>query len=219
MMLTIETDNPDIDVKELMQRVDEKAGQVKKSMMTKSNAFFSVHDLPPEHPESPPQIDLKDQYHINELLGLRGDHFVASAYRAIIQKKPDPEIIARYTVLYYQGILTKKELLCTLRYSPEGRKKGVHIQGLRIPCMIGKIFRIPVLGRFCRIFVCILRLPLLFRNIQRLDNMLIACQDELQVKVNAEEYNRHLKRISMAFQMTEQRTLDLLQELEENHLQ
>ena len=212
-MLTIETDNPDIDVNDLMLRVEDEVKKIKRKSLPFRRIVFSVDDKCEQVNVLPP-IELKDQYHINELIGLRGDHFVVSAYRAIIQEKPDSEIIERYKVLFSQGAVTKKELLCRLRYSPEGKKKNIQIKGLLIPRLVGRAFRIPVVGSFLRINVCILRLPVLFRNIQRLDNMLITCQQDLQAKVNAEDYSRHLKRISSAFQMTEQRVVELQHEFE-----
>ena len=213
-MLTIETDNPDIDVDDLMQRVEDEVKKIKRKSLPLGKIVFSVDDKYEQVNVLPP-IELKDQYHINELIGLRGDHFVISAYRAIIQEKPDPEIIERYKVLFSQGAVTKKELLCRLRYSPAGKKKNIQIKGLFFPCLVGKAFRIPVVGYFCRIIVCIVRLPALFRIIQRLDNVSIACQEELKSKVDTENYSRDLKRISLAFQMTEQRIVELMQEIEE----
>ncbi len=210
-MLTIETKTPGVDVGKLTERIEKEIARVKMKKVPPRRISLSIDRDSYKVPE-PPKIAIKDRYRIEELLAYQGDNFVCNAFRAIIQESVSPEVMEKYRQLYYQGIVSKKELLVKLRYSPDGRRKNVIISGILPAYLLQILYKIPLFGYGFRVVVSVLRLPVTIRNVQRLNNMLIACQEELKTKVDAEEYLNNLQRVNLAFQVTDQRMLDFLQE-------
>jgi O-antigen chain-terminating methyltransferase len=145
----IDRNNPEIDVDALMARVRQTAA--------------SPRALPPLQ-DPPPNLGLKpDPFNhpitvlgtggsedrvvrIKELLGLNDRDFVEMAYRRILQRDPDPTGLEIYLTKLRQGALTKVEILGIMRFSPEGRRKGVRVRGLRLRLFIRSVYRVPLLG-------------------------------------------------------------------------
>ena len=187
--------------------------KIKRKVMPVNRTMFSVNEQPAQRHELF-EIEIKDEYRLTELLAYKGRYFVPNVCRAIFQGRPDPKLVEKYNSLFSQGILSKQEIIVDLRFSPAGEKINVSINGLRSARLVLRLFKLPVLGTIARICACIYRLPLLVRNIQRIDYLLEYCREELEVKVDSTDYINNMKRISLAFQMTEQRMIDLLQEFE-----
>ena len=98
------------------------------------------------------RIPLKREYALPELLSLSDRDFVESAYRALLRRAPDDSGLTHYLERLRDGRLSKVEVLAALRWSPEGEKEGVHVDGLLAPFLLQKWRRKrwvgPVLGWF-----------------------------------------------------------------------
>lgn len=96
-------------------------------------------DLP-----NPP--DAKPEYRLSELLEYADRAFVENAYAAVLRRPADAEGLVFHLNKLRAGALTKVEVLGSLRWSPEGIAKGVHIDGLLLPFKLQQWKRKPFLG-------------------------------------------------------------------------
>ena len=104
-----------------------------------------------------PALDLKPAYALGELLRYSDELFVRNAYHAILRREPDQQGLHIYLSRLRQGVLSKLDILGALRFSSEGRKHGVIIQGLRVPWLLHVAYRIPLLGSLLALVSILLR--------------------------------------------------------------
>lgn len=88
----------------------------------------------------------KKEFVLGELLAASDVTFVELAYRALLRRDPDPAGYDHYVSSLRSGRMSKVELLGALRWSPEGRARSVHVDGLLVPCILQRWKKIPVLG-------------------------------------------------------------------------
>ena len=100
-----------------------------------------------------------NRYHISDLLRYHDRVFVDSAYRAILKRPPDATEFARDLKRLQSGAFNKIDLLATLRYSTEGKAKGVEVDGLTVPALVRRLGQIPIVGYFVRLAIALVRLP------------------------------------------------------------
>ena len=101
------------------------------------------------------------RYHVNDLLKFHDEVFVRNAYLAVLKREPDEAGLSQQLALLRGGRFDKIDILAGLRYSPEGRKKNVRVDGLARPAFVRRLGRIPVLGYLFRLCVALGQLPLL----------------------------------------------------------
>lgn len=87
-----------------------------------------------------------DRYHVKDLLKYHDRQFVWNAYLALLKREPDEEGFTRFLEKLQSGQLNKIEVLARLRYSPEGKRKKVTIDGLRIPALLRRLYRLPLMA-------------------------------------------------------------------------
>ena len=101
---------------------------------------------------SAPRIPVKREYVLPEMLSLSDRDFVENAYRALLRRAPDDAGMRHFLDRLRDGRLSKVEVLAALRWSPEGEKEGVHVDGLLVPFLLQKWRRKrwigPVVGWF-----------------------------------------------------------------------
>lgn len=87
----------------------------------------------PQPAEQPPRLELplRSHYDLEELLQFDGQHFIHNAYRALLQRNPDPNGLTSWQD-YQAKEPRKTQLLLALLNSEEARSHGTHIQGLDI---------------------------------------------------------------------------------------
>jgi SAM-dependent methyltransferase len=124
-----------------------------------------------------------ERYALNDFLALHDRDFIEAAYRGVLRRRPDPDGEAHYLGALRRGDLSKTEILGRLRYSPEGRKLKVPVQGLFATFAVQHSYRIPVLGRCLATLSAILRLPLIVRNLQRVESYQHARNAEVEAAV------------------------------------
>jgi predicted O-methyltransferase YrrM len=112
--------------------------------------------------------------HLNDFLKYHDEIFVINAYRGVLKIKPDAHEVEQFLTELRLGKMSKVEILGRLRYSQEGREKGVKIRGLFWAFTIQSWFKIPVLGYFCRLTVGIFNLPTILTNLQTLETSAFA---------------------------------------------
>ncbi len=111
----------------------------------------------------------KNSYHINEFCLYHDEPFIKNIFKGLIKRQPNEDELEQYLLLLRQGLLSKKEIIAKIRFSKEGRKRGVQIKGLKIPSLIMLIKKIPLIGFIFKILITIIRLPSLVTQVQQLE--------------------------------------------------
>jgi 2-polyprenyl-3-methyl-5-hydroxy-6-metoxy-1,4-benzoquinol methylase len=179
---------------------------------------LSLADAPlPRHSSGQlvlPELDMQpefetradDHYHVDELLRFHDREFVRNAYRAILKREPDDVGYAAYLKNLRSGRFNKIDVLASLRFSDEGKRKGVGVQGLTFPGFLRRLYRVPVLGYLLELTVGLLRLPVFFKGQRQFESYTVAQQERL---VN------HLNLISRVLSEADARRADNLSEINE----
>ena len=200
-----EIDSPGdgLDLAQLMDQIRSDAEQRKRNSLKNGVSLFyrqlltqafdvllpSLPALPPEQLLVPnlklqPDLERRDSYHINDLLGFHDDQFVRNAYWAVLRREPDDTGLAQYLGKLRSGRYSKIDILAALRFSPEGRRANVEIRGLSRYSYFRKLYRVPVLGYFLELAVAIFRLPVLIASHRQLEAHTAAQLDRVASHVN-----------------------------------
>lgn len=128
-----------------------------------ANGSSAPNPTPSPAPELKLQPDFQprsnNRYHISDLLRYHDRAFVDNSYRAILKRPPDATEFARDLKRLRSGESNKIDLLATLRYSNEGKAKGVELDGLTVPALVRQLGHLPVIGYFVRLAIALVRLP------------------------------------------------------------
>lgn len=156
------------------------------------NAFLSpqISSLPPLKLQ--PELEKRDRYHLNDLLGFHDEVFVRNAYKAILKREPDDSGMAHFLKNLRNGRYSKLDVLSSLRFSPEGQNTNVQIEGLGRRSVLRRMYRVPVAGYFLRLAVAIARLPVLITNFRRLESHTMAQLERVSSHIN--EGTAHISR-------------------------
>jgi hypothetical protein len=198
----INTNNPEINVEELMQRIRAEVAQRKaasckpESQAAVGKPRFSADvenisgeefpaftlnlpELSPFAVQSAFQAKADGLYHVNDLLSYHDQAFVNAAYRAILHRSPDTVGYQLFLNMLRNGF-AKVDILGRLRYSKEGRSVGAKISGLALPFLLQRACRAPVLGRFVQVLSALWYLPHLERNQRMFENHTISLMEQTQ---------------------------------------
>lgn len=124
------------------------------------------------------------RYHVNDLLKFHDSTFIQNAYRAILKRGPDAAGYRTFLESLRSARLNKIDILARLRYSAEGRSKQVEIEGLRLPSMIRKAYRVPYLGYLLNLLIALWRLPTQVRSEQQFEAHMLAQQEMIVEHLN-----------------------------------
>lgn len=148
------------------------------------DALLFTPDAPLAPLKLQPELDERDHYHVNELLGFHDEPFVRNAYKAILKREPDDSGLAHFLSNLRNGRYSKIDVLSSIRFSPEGENANVQIEGLGKLSALRKIYRVPVVGYFLRLAVAIARLPVLITNFRQLESHTMAQLDRVAGHIN-----------------------------------
>jgi hypothetical protein len=129
-------------------------------------------------------LSTDDRYHVNDLLKYHDRNFIQNAYRAILKRGPDATGYRDFIESLRSAHLNKIDILARLRYSAEGRSKQVEIEGLKLPALIRKAYRLPVIGYLLNLAVALGRLPLIIRGEQQFEAHVLAQQEMVVTHLN-----------------------------------
>lgn len=173
-------------------------------------------DLPAQYsrlPDEFPRLRLQPEfypspngrYHINDLLKYHDQEFIWNAYRAILKREPDQTGLSDWLERLRSGSRNKIDILASLSSSREGRRANVSVDGLKMPALIRKVYRLPVIGYLAELAVAITRLPSLLRSQRQLENHLVAQQERIAGHI-LQTNHQLLHRIEMLRHDTESQT-------------
>ncbi len=148
------------------------------------NAFLApqISSLPPLKLQ--PELEKRDRYHVNDLLGFHDEVFVRNAYKVILKREPDDSGMAHFLKNLRNGRYSKVDVLSALRFSSEGENVNVQIEGLSRGSVLRKMYRVPVAGYLLRLVVAIARLPVLITNFRRVESHSMAQLDRVACHIN-----------------------------------
>lgn len=106
----------------------------------------------------------KAEYTVQELLQYDDQEFVETAYRAILRRVADEIGLRHFTHGLRVGSISKIEVLGALRWSEEGKQRGVHVDGLLVPWTVQKWRRRRWVGPVLDWCYSLARLPRLART-------------------------------------------------------
>lgn len=154
-----------------------------------------------------------DRYHINDLVRFDDAEFVRNAYRAILRRVPDAAGFDFYLESLRAARFDKIEILAKLRFSPEGKAKRVHVEGLRLPAMARSAGHLPFVGRFVRLALLPSRVS---AQHQQLAGQIAWQSQELKGQGEefnrySEEFNRRVASIAGALEAAQASTTDALE--------
>lgn len=106
-----------------------------------------------------PTVEIRKRYTIGELVCYHDDDFIYNAYRAVLHRNPDPAGRQHYLAGIRDMRFSKSEVLARLRFSKEGKARGVAIRGLLPSTAIEAGYRIPLLGYALRLMAFLVQIP------------------------------------------------------------
>src|SRR5687768_17758711 len=144
-----------------------------------SSAFPELKLQPDFQPRS------NNRYHISDLLRYHDRAFVDNSYRAVLKRPPDATELARDLKRIRSGEFNKIDLLATLRYSNEGKAKGVELDGLTLPAVVRQLGHVPVVGYFIRLAIALARLPRQVRDQREFAGYVLSQNQQIADFINA----------------------------------
>jgi hypothetical protein len=172
--------------------IDDLANVIRESMVQKNDDAPRRVAQTVSPPAGPPQLKLQPdfepgsdhRYHINDLLRYHDRVFVQVAYRAVLKRSANDTELLRDLRQLRSGNVNKIDLLATLRFSPEGRAKGVQLDGLLLPALIRRLGQVPLLGYPIRLGIALVRLPNLIRDQREFGSYLLAQNEQMADFIN-----------------------------------
>jgi len=136
-------------------------------------------ELPSWNPT--PRFEAKSEYVLSELLRFDDLEFIEVAYRALLRREPDLTGREGYLNALRGGSTSKVEILGSMRFSEEGRKCGVHVDGLLLPYKLHQWRHRPLVGPVLGFLMAVARLPRLALRLQSMEAR--AAQENQQVGI------------------------------------
>ena len=112
----------------------------------------------------------KREYVLHELLQYSDADFVDTAYLTLLRRPADVAERERFLTALRSGQLDKVEVLGKIRFSEEGRRQSVHVDGLLLPYKLHQWRRVRGIGRVLAFAMAIVKLPRMVMHLQVLDN-------------------------------------------------
>ena len=180
-----------LDLAQLMARIRAEAENRKRtapafSPIPLAEISQTTSPVPGSLPELELQPDLprRERYELNDLLGFHDEAFVRNAYKVILKREPDDAGFADYLTKLRSGHYNKIDIIRSLRFSSEGQRANVSIEGLTWLVNLRRIYRVPVVGYLLQLVVAIVRLPVLIANHRRLESHTAAQLERVATHVN-----------------------------------
>jgi len=120
--------------------------------------------LPADHPQ-------RGRYRLDEMVHVHGEAFVDRSYRYLVKRPPDALALMQWLERLQRGD-SKIALLGDLRWSAEGRRHDVQVDGLRLRYAFWRATQWPVLGGIIERLALIGALPSIAREQRRLGQLL-----------------------------------------------
>jgi len=98
-------------------------------------------------------LTMKDVYTIEDFIKYHDIEFIRNVYDKVLSDGIDKNTLENKLNLLRSGEKSKSEILSMVRFSKEGRKKGIKIIGIKKRFIMMILNRIPIINIFVRIFM------------------------------------------------------------------
>lgn len=126
----------------------------------------------------------KSEYVLSELLRFDDMEFIEVAYRALLHREPDVLGLDDYLNALRGGSASKVEILGSIRFSAEGRRCGIHVDGLLLPYKLHQWRRRRLVGPVLGSLMAVARLPRLALHLQSMEAKAAQQSQQLGMAVN-----------------------------------
>lgn len=161
--------------------------------------------------ELQPRFVSQKSYHVNDLLRYHDHQFVWNAYRAVLKREPDEVGLREHLQVLRSGRVSKLDILWRLRYSPEGRRKNVPIEGLGFSGLLRRAYRVPVVGYLLEWAAIVARLPSIIHGQREFESYLVGQQERIVTALRPQLLNYQKLAESLNKGIAEQKQLARLQ--------
>ncbi len=187
----------DLSIEEIMEIIKEESKKVNSDK--KSYERISER-VPKKSGIDRKRIQSKNSYSIEELCAYNDIDFIKNAYRALLKREADSEGLNKFLRDLRSGEKDKVAILSEIRFSSEGRRKGVEVPGLRGVYLKTRLYKIPVAGYFLKWLVTLIKLPKLLKRINEFEAYANAKFSDMEVKQGRffkifEEVEANIKRL------------------------
>lgn len=136
----------------------------------------------------------RSEYVLADLLAFDGAEFIDVAYQALLRRHADPVGSDGYLIALRSGAASKVEILGQIRFSEEGRKAGVHVDGLLLPYKLHQWRHKRVIGPVLAFVMGVARLPRLAFRLQSMEAKAAQGNQQLGTALDrlAAEVHEHL---------------------------
>lgn len=161
-------EHEDLPLDALMARVREEVSKRRsiEAASSDDHGDIRVTQRLPRWSAAAARLPVKPSYGLTDLLQFADEEFVLTAYRIILRRPADADGLKALLSAMRNGLMSKVEVLGALRFSDEGRRNDVHIDGLLLPYKLHRLRRVPVLGRILAFGMALARLPRLSMLLQ-----------------------------------------------------
>lgn len=177
-----ETNYPKLSVEEIMDRIKKEVAK-RRGENPDSDPVSEIEDnlTPSENnheiqynyidaiPSRKVPFEQKEVYEYSDFTKYHDENFIINVYRGLLKREPDTEGFRHYLELLRNGEMSKPEIISLIRYSGEGRQKGVKLLGFKKRLVFYGLLRVPVLSKFVQWPYYLVRLPKLVKNIRELE--------------------------------------------------
>jgi len=111
----------------------------------------------------------RDHYTLADFFRFDDEDFVDVAYRALLRRPANDAGSKEYLAALRSGTISKVEILGLIRFSDEGMKQSVPVEGLSGPYRLHRWRRLPIVGWFLGMGWALARLPGLSRRLQAIE--------------------------------------------------
>lgn len=111
----------------------------------------------------------RPRYVLSDFLRFDDEDFVDIAYSKLLRRPADPAGREGYVTALRSGVLSKVEILGSIRFSEEGRERAVHVDGLLLPYKLHHLRHRRMIGWFVGMTLAIARLPRLAWRLQGME--------------------------------------------------
>ena len=196
----MQTRRPAISVDDVIARVQAQVGRLRATDQSVDNEATPLQEPAPApglstaakpdprvplrlQPEFEPRSD--GVYALHELADYDDVAFVVNAYRALLERPPDPVGMVHYLDQLRQGRTNKVDILGRLRWSPEGRTRSIKVKGLLPRFALQRAYRLPVLGYVLHWFVALVQLPRVVSHQRHFETYSISLHQRVATEVDA----------------------------------
>lgn len=169
---------PVLNADEIMARVRAEIARRRTGIASSDGAAESRLAATPGATREPPlprwqpaaaRLPDRAQYVLNDFMRFNDADFIGVAYEKLLRRHPDPEGSQGYLDALRSGALDKVEILGLIRFSEEGCKQAVHVDGLLLPYKLHRWRHVPLIGWFLGLGMAVWRLPRLAWRLQGME--------------------------------------------------